>query len=217
MKYPPFTIIVGYRGSDRAIGKNGKLPWKIPKDMSFFYKLTRTTENDKKNIVIMGKNTFQSLNCNPLPGRINIVCTSMDMIDMPDLNIYFVKSLDEALLKFKNDENINKIFVIGGEQLYRHAILHDSCHEIIANEFYPCARKPSFNIDSIVCDAFFPEIDENKYELILDYNSIDSIASISPFEHTGIINEDISTNKIYENEQELFIKIRYKKYMQKLT
>ena len=199
----PFTIIVGYRASDRAIGINGTLPWKIPKDMTFFRKITTHTDTGLgKNAVIMGRNTFQSMNNQPLAGRINLVCTSMDMIDMPDINLYFVKSLDEALKKCYALTNIQKTFVIGGEQLYRHAINHPLCEELIINEFSTCMRLKSFDLNTINCDTFFPEINESEYELILDYNSIDSIA-------------EIKSDFIKEQEEDLFIKIRYKKYIRK--
>jgi len=197
-----FTIIVGYRASDRAIGANGTLPWKIPKDMAFFRRMTTHTDiASNKNAVIMGRATFESMNCQPLAGRINVVCTSMDMLDMPDVNLFFAKSLEEALEKCLKMLAIEKVFVIGGEQLYRYAIQHPLCEELIINEFSKCARANSFDLDAIKCDAFFPEVNEDEYELILDYNNIDSISEIR--------------SNLQESEEGMFIKIRYKKYYRK--
>ncbi|HPH94110.1 MAG TPA: dihydrofolate reductase, partial [Candidatus Cloacimonas sp.] len=51
---------------NRIIGKNGKLPWKIPEDLSRFKSVTMG------HPVIMGKKTWNSLG-KPLPGRQNIV------------------------------------------------------------------------------------------------------------------------------------------------
>lgn len=197
-----FTIIVGYRASDHAIGVNGELPWNIPKDMAFFRKITTHTDIiSNKNVVIMGRTTFESINCKPLAGRINIVCTSVDMLDMPDINLFFAKSLEEALEKCNKMIAIEKVFVIGGEKIYRYAIQHSLCEELIINEFSRCVRENSFDLDAIKCDAFFPEIDDSEYELILDYNSIDSIAEIK--------------SNIDESNGNMFIKIRYKKYLRK--
>jgi dihydrofolate reductase len=209
-----FTIIVGYRASDRAIGMRGILPWKIPKDMVFFRKITKGHNTDgKMNAVIMGRNTFESMNYNPLPGRINYVCTSMDILDMPEINLYFVKTLEEALEKCKHNDMVKKIFVIGGAKLYSYAIQHPSCNELIINEFSPCVRAPSFDIDNILCDTFFPEINTNEYELTLDYNSIDSIAEIKPAFIDDSIENEIKSN---DKNMDLYVKIRYKKYLRKL-
>jgi dihydrofolate reductase len=205
-----FSIIVGYRGSDRAIGINGRLPWKITKDMDYFRKITTQigggcggdgdVENPRMNAVIMGRNTFESLNYTPLKKRVNFVCTSTDAIDMPEFNLFFVKTLEEALECCKKMSIVAKVFVIGGEKLYNYAIHHPCCEEIIVNEFYPCVTSKSTYIETIVADTFFPEINLDKYEIILDYNSIDSISDI---------DRDILSVKSQ------FVKIRYKKYIRK--
>jgi hypothetical protein len=55
-----------------GIAKDGAIPWKSKKDMSFFYNKT------KNNVVIMGKNTYFSLHAEnrPLKHRLNIVLTN---------------------------------------------------------------------------------------------------------------------------------------------
>lgn len=45
-----------------GIGKDNALPWKIPKDMSFFKKLTSQTRDPaKRNAVVMGRKTWDSV------------------------------------------------------------------------------------------------------------------------------------------------------------
>ena len=55
--------------NNKIIGNNGSLPWKIPEELKYFRK---TTLN---KVIIMGSNTFMSINCKPLPDRQNIVLT----------------------------------------------------------------------------------------------------------------------------------------------
>ena len=57
---------------NNGLSKNGIIPWKSKRDMSFFINKT------KNNIVIMGKNTFFSIPTEhrPLKNRLNIVLTS---------------------------------------------------------------------------------------------------------------------------------------------
>lgn len=71
----PINIIVAM-DSRGGIGKNGKLPWKLPKDMAYFHKLTTTTVDPKKiNAVLMGRKNWESIpsKFRPLKGRINVV------------------------------------------------------------------------------------------------------------------------------------------------
>ena len=43
-----------------GIGKNGTLPWNIPTDLKHFQKLTRG-KNDNSAVVLMGRNTWESI------------------------------------------------------------------------------------------------------------------------------------------------------------
>ena len=54
-----------------AIGKNNKLPWKMPEDMQYFHRVTAG------HIVIMGRKNYEA-NRGALKGRTNIVITRND-------------------------------------------------------------------------------------------------------------------------------------------
>lgn len=56
-----------------VIGSHGDMPWHLPEDLARFQSLT------KGHAVIMGRHTWESLpdRYRPLPGRINIVVTSL--------------------------------------------------------------------------------------------------------------------------------------------
>ena len=65
---------------NNGIGLNNKIPWKISEDMHYFSKKTSGNypgDGNKKNAVIMGRNTWESLpkKYKPLPHRFNIVLT----------------------------------------------------------------------------------------------------------------------------------------------
>ena len=51
------------------IGKDNALPWSLPNDMRFFKQQTLGKS------VVMGRRTFESMGCRPLPHRTNYVLT----------------------------------------------------------------------------------------------------------------------------------------------
>ena len=65
MPLPRLIAIVGM-ASNRVIGKDGTLPWRLPEDLKFFKKTTLG------HPILMGRKTFDSIG-KPLPGRRNIV------------------------------------------------------------------------------------------------------------------------------------------------
>jgi len=162
----PFSIIVGAHSSNRAIGALNKIPWKCKADMKFFKETTSFVKNPTKmNAVIMGRKTFESLPA-PLPNRLNVVLsnrTGNDLI-IPSLKnepigVIFSNKFDKVVSQLEDDPNIETIFVIGGEMVYRDALNHPKCESIY------------LNLVHVVCDlsksdAFFPDIDPNRYELV---------------------------------------------------
>lgn len=86
-----------------GIGYQNKLPWdKLQGDLPRFKKLT------DGQVVVMGRNTWESLPKKPLPNRINFVVTS-NTFEVPHTT-FLVKTLDH-LKQFKN------AWLIGGAQL----------------------------------------------------------------------------------------------------
>jgi len=90
-----------------GIGKDNKLLFKIPKDLERFKALTIN------NIVIMGRNTYDSLNLEAgLPDRTNIVLSHRP------INSSTIRSCVFDGFIFEPDENTDNVFVIGGASIY---------------------------------------------------------------------------------------------------
>lgn len=109
-----------------GIGKDGKLPWRLPSDLKFFKELTITTLNpDRKNAVVMGRKTWESipLQYRPLPGRLNVVLTCSGVVDMDSAkNLVACRCLPSALKLLAESPYsslVEKVFVIGGGQILR--------------------------------------------------------------------------------------------------
>ncbi|XP_035217812.1 dihydrofolate reductase-like [Stegodyphus dumicola] len=151
--------IIAAACNNMGIGNKGQLPWRLKKEMNFFKEKTSATDNpEKQNAVIMGRKTWFSIpeKFRPLPGRLNIVLTTTH----PDLKgaDYVADSFEKAvewLTSSAIKEKLDKIFVIGGETVYKIAMDSDYSHRI-----YLTRIQTHFD-----CDSFFPAIDDSKYML----------------------------------------------------
>ncbi|KAK3424840.1 hypothetical protein EUGRSUZ_F01594 [Eucalyptus grandis] len=141
---------------DMGIGKDGKLPWKLPSDLQFFKELTSTTMDPrKKNAVLMGRKTWESipLQFRPLPGRLNVVLTRSGRLETKlseDVVLCGSRaSALELLASSRYCSAIENVFVIGGGQLLREALNAPDCVAIHITEIE----------DHVDCDTFIPSID----------------------------------------------------------
>lgn len=74
-KQKPMNIIVAM-DEHCGIGKNGKIPWRLPREMEYFAKKTTTTyDQTKRNAVIMGRIVWEGIpeKFRPLKRRLNVV------------------------------------------------------------------------------------------------------------------------------------------------
>ena len=94
-----------------AIGKRGSLLFKIPEDLKLFKRLTAG------QVVLMGRKTFESLGCKPLPDRVNIVISTTKKFD--DDGVITFESLTTAVEYSKQNFPDKDLYIIGGGKVYR--------------------------------------------------------------------------------------------------
>lgn len=145
---------------NNGIGKNGDLPWRLMKEMKHFAKITATTSNpEMQNAIVMGRKTWQSIPVKrrPLANRMNVVLSKTMKVDDSESSPHHVFDDLIAAIDFLNkQEQIERIFVIGGEQVYRAAL------ELkLVDRIYLTRILKEFD-----CDAYYPRLDENEFHLI---------------------------------------------------
>lgn len=154
----PFEIVAAVCNSN-GIGCNNTIPWQCPADIKHFRILTCTTaRHDKVNAVIMGRKTWQSLNCRPLPGRLNIVIShsrshasepnSESNSELSFVGCHVFHTLMEAYLWLEERDDVERRFIIGGGQLY---------HQAIGGAWSKTLHLTHIAQDH-KCDTFFPKI-----------------------------------------------------------
>ncbi len=124
-----------------GIGYKGKLLVQIPEDMKYFRRMTIG------NVVVMGRKTLESFpNKRPLPDRTNIILSRNPSYNVKNA---IVVGGPEELLGTLQAYDPEKVFVVGGEMIYRELL--DYCDEAYIT-------KIDFAYDA---DAHFPNLDED--------------------------------------------------------
>jgi dihydrofolate reductase len=161
----PVSIIAAV-AKNRAIGRDGKLPWRLPEDLAFFKRVTMG------HPVIMGRKTMQSIG-KPLSGRKNIVL-SRDPGFNPD-GWVAARTVEEALKAAGDGE----VFVIGGASVY--------------GLFFPLAAR--LYITRIEADfegdVFFPDFDTAEWRIVRSEPGIVDVKNT--ISHRFVVYERIHT------------------------
>lgn len=130
-----------------AIGCKGGMPWHISADFKYFKNTTFG------HAVIMGRATWESIGCRPLPGRRNIVVSrSRTEGPMEGVQAEYALSLEKALSIVAGED---EVFIIGGGQLYRQAM--DFADRLYITEVHTVVED---------ADTFFPAVDSALWQLV---------------------------------------------------
>ncbi len=128
------TLIAAH-DRNRAIGKDGDIPWHIPEDLAMFKRETLG------GALVMGRRTWESLPVKPLKNRLNIV-VSRDT----SLTEHVVGSVAEAVA-LAQSEGYFRIYGIGGQSIYEEML--PMAHRLLLTEV---------DTEAEGADTWFPEI-----------------------------------------------------------
>lgn len=177
IKYSPinyrqinYSIIVAYC-KNYGIGYNNTLPWDFKSDLKHFYNLTTkqpdiidNTKLYKNNSInqpiIMGNNTWKSLNYKPLKKRLNIVLTSnIEKYSNNGNNNHTINNIEQEHnvlffnCPYKVEDYLKKYkyahsWIIGGSSIYNYYLKN-----MIVNNIYSTFIHENYN-----CDSYFLEL-----------------------------------------------------------
>ena len=135
-KMLPIHLILAI-DEDYGIGKNGGIPW--DSDLGYFKKITTTTrDSHKKNALIMGRLTYESMPISRISmSRKCVVVTSTECVSYATTSF----SMQDAILECQADESIENIFIVGGSMMYKEALdkgLVDKIYVTRVHSSYDC-------------------------------------------------------------------------------
>ncbi|MCM4157733.1 dihydrofolate reductase [Gramella sp. AN32] len=133
--------MIAAAAENNALGKDNELVWHLPDDFKRFKRLT------SGHYIIMGRKTFESFP-KLLPNRKHVVITRKKEYTAEGAII--VHSMEEAIRVSKLD---TQPFIIGGGEIYKMGISEADRIELTRVH------------GTFEADAYFPEIDETRWEL----------------------------------------------------
>ena len=155
--------IIAATTKNGGIGVNGELPWHNTTDMKYFRNITvQRIDEFNTNAIIMGRKTWESLKGNALHSRLNVCITSQELE-----GVACFPSLDKALEYLYSNDRVEHIFVIGGAILYKEALQHPDCIDLLINRI-DC---------DVPCDTFFPDFDTDTFFLSSSHRLSDDVVN----------------------------------------
>lgn len=115
---PTFKAIAAM-ASNRTIGDNGRLPWRISEELQWF---RQTTLNQ---VLLMGRKTFESIGGRPLPQRTTYVLSSQKTIYE---GAHTIASIDELATL------TGTVWLCGGARVYEQFL--PLCSELLLSVIY---------------------------------------------------------------------------------
>ncbi len=109
-----------------VIGVENCLPWHLPADLRHFKQLTTS------HTVVMGRKTYESIG-KPLPNRQNIVISRQKNYIADGCIV--VESLENAI-EIARKSDAEKVFIIGGAEIYRLALQNTSQNTSLCTHIY---------------------------------------------------------------------------------
>lgn len=178
-----------------GISKNGYIPWDINVEMTYFNNITTMTSNglptnQLKNAIIMGSNTWKSIN-KELPDRLNIIISNTLKLNDHN-NIKIVDSYENAYNICNQRKDIDRIFIIGGAELYHYIFVYILGNGDLLENIYINKIDYNYNCDKFLnhklLNYVIKDINPNQYTYNLYDKSLDHNVNIELYKYGECIN-----------------------------
>ena len=137
--------VIAAMADNRVIGNDNTMPWHVSEELRQFKRITTG------GVLIMGRKTFESIGCRPLPNRPHVI-VSRSFPETAGIDV--CRSFEAA---FEKARSYGKpVFSAGGAEIYRQSIP-------LANRMYLSRIKGDYDGDTL-----FPDFDESEWRLAME-------------------------------------------------
>ena len=174
------------------IGINNKLVVSCKDDLQNFKRITSDTYPEgPMNILVMGYNTWLSMNQKPLPNRMNVIISKNHKVDVSD-NVHQCESLDK-MFEWVSENCAGRLFMIGGSYL-----------------FQECYKKYSHLLNNVYLTEFY------NYHKLSSKSIVFPVDILSKLQIESTSNIYQSECKVYNEDKDLYetsmVKYKYIHY-----
>ena len=163
------TKLIAAVDQNLALGVSGDLLFRIPEDLKLFKRLTTG------HVVLMGRKTFESLGCKPLPDRVNIVISTTKKYE--NNGVITFKNLTAAVEYSKHNFPDKDLYVVGGGRIYEESLkyadeviltMYDRSYEDV-DTYFPAVPESEFREEETLLEGSFEDC---KYRTIVLHSII---------------------------------------------
>lgn len=139
------TIVVAH-DKNRAIGKDGWMPWNLPEDLKVFRRITL------QHKIVMGRTTFDAMK-KPLPKRHTYVITRNKEYSYEHEDVTILNDLDCLLMEYKHKRE--QLMICGGAKIYAQALpyVDDMWISLVDQEYQADTFFPEYQLDDFKIES----------------------------------------------------------------
>jgi len=163
-------IAIAAVGRNWEIGKHGDLLWRIPEDMHHFQETTWG------HPIVMGRKTFESLP-GLLKGRYHYVLTRHPEPFIQNFESVYT-SIEEVIAHCEA-HHADKLFVIGGGEVYHDVIERGIAHEVLLTRI---------DDEDTDADTFFPDLDRSPFYRDIHIKALNDHSWVYTYHRTDLLS-----------------------------
>lgn len=150
---------IAAKDQNNLIGIGLEMPWHLPKDFSYF------KETTIGHPIIMGRKSFESIGCRPLPNRPHVIVSADYTLSYKSDNVVTVSNVEDAILIAKSFEHsdTSEVFICGGGQIYEYALKNKLVDMLYITQIHTNIKVDKQDQDKCV---YFPDYGNDAWDLV---------------------------------------------------
>jgi dihydrofolate reductase len=152
-----------------GISHAGAIPWNISEDMQYFRVTTSIHSEDKQNILLMGRKTWEYMGRKSMLNggrRILVITTHPERL--PE-GVLGARTIEEAADLLASIQNIHKVWICGGRDIYNLFLSRGDYRMIYWNKIdadFGCDNRVFLMETAFICDSSEVVVDKKTGKIV---------------------------------------------------